>query len=119
MPRSGPPGEAAGMTMNGCSTAIEVERLSKRYGRQIAFLGADTNDSPNDARTFLAQHPVSYPSYQTTTTNLTSLAAIQGLPTTIYINAAGKITHVHIGQYDTQGTLDQDINTYLHPNHNQ
>ena len=92
---------------------------SARYGRQIAFLGADTNDSPSDARTFLAQHPVSYPSYQTTTTNLTSLAAIQGLPTTIYINAAGKITHVHIGQYDTQGTLDQDINTYLHPNHNQ
>jgi ABC-2 type transport system ATP-binding protein len=35
MPRSGPPGEAAGMTINGCSAAIEVERLSKRYGRKI------------------------------------------------------------------------------------
>ena len=36
MPRSGPSGEAAGMTINGCSAAIEVERLSKRYGRKIA-----------------------------------------------------------------------------------
>ena len=73
---------------------------SARYGRRVAFLGADTNDSSADARTFLAQHRVSYPSYQTTTTDLTSLAAIEGLPTTIYINPAGKVTYVHVGQYD-------------------
>ena len=85
---------------------------SARYGRRVAFLGADTNDSAGDARTFLTEHPVSYPSYQTTTTNLSSLAAIGYLPTTIYINAAGKVTFVHIGQYDAQGTLDQDIGSY-------
>ena len=85
---------------------------SARYGRRVAFLGADTNDSAGDARTFLSEHPVSYPSYQTTTTNLSSLAAIEGLPTTIYINAAGKVTFVHVGQYDAQGTLDQDISSY-------
>jgi cytochrome oxidase Cu insertion factor (SCO1/SenC/PrrC family)/thiol-disulfide isomerase/thioredoxin len=88
---------------------------SARYGHRIAFLGADTNDSPGDARTFLAQHPVSYPSYQTTTTDLASLASIEGLPTTIYVSPAGKVTYVHIGQYDTEGTLDQDINSYAHP----
>ena len=88
---------------------------SARYGRRIAFLGADTNDSPGDARTFLAQHPVSYPSYQTTTTSLTSLAAIEGLPTTIFLNPAGKVTYVHIGQYDAQGTLDQDIRSHAQP----
>ena len=85
---------------------------SAQYGRRIAFLGADTNDSPGDAHAFLAQHPVSYPSYQTTTTDLTSLAAIEGLPTTIFINPAGKVTYVHVGQYDAQGTLDQDINSH-------
>ncbi len=36
--------------------------------------------SAGDARAFLTQHPVSYPSYQTTTTDLASLAPIQGLP---------------------------------------
>ena len=88
---------------------------SARYGPQVAFLGADTDDSAGDARTFLAQHPVSYPSYETTTTSLASLAAIQGLPTTIFVNPAGKVVYVHTGQYDSQGTLDQDIASYALP----
>ena len=85
---------------------------SARYGRRIAFLGADTGDSSSDAQSFLAQHPVSYPSYSTTTTDLSSLAVIEGLPTTIFINRAGKVVFVHTGQYDSQGPLDQDIGTY-------
>ena len=86
---------------------------SARNGRQVAFLGADTDDSPSDAGSFLAQHPVSYPSYETTTTtSLSSLPAIDGLPTTIFVNRAGKVVHVHTGQYETQGVLDEDINSY-------
>jgi cytochrome oxidase Cu insertion factor (SCO1/SenC/PrrC family)/thiol-disulfide isomerase/thioredoxin len=85
---------------------------SARYGRQVAFLGADTDDSAGDARTFLAQHPVSYPSYETTTQALSPLAAVEGLPTTIFINRVGKIVFVHTGQYDSQGTLDADIGSY-------
>ena len=85
---------------------------STQYGRRVAFLGANTNDSSGDARAFLTQHAVSYPSYQTTTTSLSGLAAIEGLPTTIFINPAGKVVFVHTGQYDTQGTLDQDIRSY-------
>ena len=85
---------------------------SARYGRQVAFLGADTDDSSADARAFQAQHPVSYPSYQATTANLSGLAAIEGLPTTIFVSPAGKVVYVHTGQYDSQGTLDQDIESY-------
>jgi cytochrome oxidase Cu insertion factor (SCO1/SenC/PrrC family)/thiol-disulfide isomerase/thioredoxin len=85
---------------------------SARYGRRVAFLGADTDDSAGDAHTFLAAHPVSYPSYETTTPDLSSLAQIQGLPTTIFISRAGKVVYVHTGQYDSQGTLDQDISSY-------
>jgi cytochrome oxidase Cu insertion factor (SCO1/SenC/PrrC family)/thiol-disulfide isomerase/thioredoxin len=85
---------------------------SARYGRRVAFIGADTSESAGDARAFLAQHPVSYPSYQTTTTDLSWLAAIGYLPTTIFLNAAGKVTYVHVGQYDAEGTLDQDISSH-------
>jgi hypothetical protein len=35
-----------------------------------------------------------------------------GLPTTIFVNRAGKITYVHTGQYYSQGTLDQDVGRY-------
>jgi len=85
---------------------------SARYGRKVAFIGADTNDSSGDARAFLAQHPISYPSYQTNTSDLTSLAAVFYLPTTIFINREGKVVFTHLGQYDSQGSLDGDIATY-------
>ena len=85
---------------------------SARFGRKVAFLGADTNDSAGDAQSFLAQHPVSYPSYQASLDDLHSLAVVQGLPTTIFIDAEGKVAYVHTGQYDSQGSLDSDIETY-------
>ncbi len=87
---------------------------SAQYGRRVAFLGADTSDSAGDARAFLAQHPVSYPSYQTTQPQFGSIltGGIEGLPTTIFISRAGRVTHVHTGQYDSAGTLDADIASY-------
>jgi cytochrome oxidase Cu insertion factor (SCO1/SenC/PrrC family)/thiol-disulfide isomerase/thioredoxin len=85
---------------------------SVQYGRRVAFLGADTNDTPGDAQAFLAKHPVSYPSYQDTSQQLSSLAAIGYLPTTIFINRSGKVVYVHTGQYDSLGTLEEDIGTY-------
>jgi hypothetical protein len=85
---------------------------SARYGSHVAFIGADNDDSATDARSFMAQHPVHYPSYETTTSDMRSLAIVQDLPTTIFINRAGKVAFVHIGQYDSQGTLDHDIGSY-------
>ena len=85
---------------------------SAQYGRHVAFLAADTDDSAGDARSFLAQHPVSYPSYQTSESSLSMLAVLEGLPTTIYLNPSGKVVHVHVGQYGSEGSLDQDINGY-------
>lgn len=83
-----------------------------RYGHRVAFLGVDTDDDATDGRSFLTKHPVGYPSYQAASAQLGPLAAIEGLPTTIFINRAGRVVSVHTGQYDTQGTLDEDIDTY-------
>ncbi len=85
---------------------------SATYGRRVAFLGNDTSDSAQDARAFLAAHPVSYPSFQASMGSLTSLAQIEGLPTTIFINRSGRVVFVHTGSYDTQTTLVQDIQRY-------
>lgn len=82
------------------------------FGRRVAFLGADTDDSPGAARAFLHKHPVPYPSYQTTTGALGSIASVVGLPTTIFLSRAGKVLYVHTGQYVSEGTLAQDIQTY-------
>jgi cytochrome c biogenesis protein CcmG/thiol:disulfide interchange protein DsbE len=86
---------------------------SAHYGRSIAFLGVDYNDSAGDAKAFLRQHPVSYPSYQLTSGQLSSLlpGGIQGTPTTIFINPAGHVESIHTGAYASQGSLDSDIDT--------
>jgi cytochrome c biogenesis protein CcmG/thiol:disulfide interchange protein DsbE len=85
---------------------------SLRYGRQVAFLGVDIEDLTGGAKAFLADHPVSYPSYPTSLSALSSLADVVGAPTTIFISAGGKVVDVHPGQYDSQAALDSDIAIY-------
>jgi cytochrome oxidase Cu insertion factor (SCO1/SenC/PrrC family)/thiol-disulfide isomerase/thioredoxin len=85
-----------------------------RYGRQVAFLGADVGDAAGDAHAFLAQHPVSYPSYEMGAADITGIVpqGLLGTPSTIFISATGKIVYVHTGEYDSQGALDGDLRTY-------
>jgi cytochrome oxidase Cu insertion factor (SCO1/SenC/PrrC family)/thiol-disulfide isomerase/thioredoxin len=87
---------------------------SAQYGRQVAFLGADTADSSGSAEAFLAKHKVSYPSYPTSMSGLDPLVpqGLAGLPTTIFLNRAGKLAYVHIGQYQSEGALYADIREY-------
>ena len=85
---------------------------SARYGRQVAFLGADSNDKSANARTFLAGHPVSYPSYASSPSALAPLAAIEGMPTTIFIDKRGKVVHVQTGEYQSLDALENDIGQY-------
>ncbi|HWF25520.1 MAG TPA: redoxin domain-containing protein [Solirubrobacteraceae bacterium] len=82
---------------------------SARYGRRVAFVGVDTNDLSGDAASFLAHHPISYPSYQSSMSQLSTVAPIGYLPTTIFLNREGKVVYVHTGEYAAQGSLDQDV----------
>jgi cytochrome oxidase Cu insertion factor (SCO1/SenC/PrrC family)/thiol-disulfide isomerase/thioredoxin len=86
---------------------------SVKYGRRVAFLGADTEDQAASARSFLADHKVAYPSYQARTQALNSLAAFEGVPTTMFFDRAGKMVYLHSGQYQAQGTLDHDVESYV------
>jgi cytochrome oxidase Cu insertion factor (SCO1/SenC/PrrC family)/thiol-disulfide isomerase/thioredoxin len=87
---------------------------SAHYGRSVAFLGADYNDLSGDARTFLSEHPVSYPSYTLMPSQVGDLlpGGIPGTPTTVYVSPTGRLESIHSGQYETQGGLDGDIQTY-------
>ncbi len=85
---------------------------SARFGGRVAFLGADTDDSAGAAQAFLAKHPVTYPSYQSSFGALSSLGVPQELPTTIFLSPAGKVLYMHVGQYASEGTLAQDVQRY-------
>jgi cytochrome oxidase Cu insertion factor (SCO1/SenC/PrrC family)/thiol-disulfide isomerase/thioredoxin len=81
-----------------------------RYGRRVAFVGVNTNDvSTGQAEAFLASHPVSYPSYRSTYGALGAIAPVINLPTTIFIDAKGKVCFRRQGGYDTEGALGADI----------
>jgi cytochrome oxidase Cu insertion factor (SCO1/SenC/PrrC family)/thiol-disulfide isomerase/thioredoxin len=85
-----------------------------RYGRQVAFLGVDVSDAAGDAHAFLAQHPVSYPSYQMGAADMTGIVpqGLLGTPSTIFISRTGKIAYVRSGEYESQGALNGDVQTY-------
>jgi cytochrome oxidase Cu insertion factor (SCO1/SenC/PrrC family)/thiol-disulfide isomerase/thioredoxin len=87
---------------------------SLTFGRRVAFLGLDVNDNAGDAAAFLANHPVSYPSYQGRSDAVTPILpqGLIGTPTTVFFNAAGKVANVHTGQYASQGSLNGDIAQY-------
>lgn len=79
-----------------------------RYGRRVAFLGADVNDTASAAAAFMRAHPLSYPSYASSQ-QLGDLASLDYLPTTVFINRHGTVTDVHIGEYDALSPLENDI----------
>ena len=39
------------------------QNASAKYGKKVAFLGVDSQDSDDAAKTFLGEYPVPYPSY--------------------------------------------------------
>ena len=89
-----------------------LSSAAARFGRRVAFVGADVQDPDTGAATsWLNAHPVSYPSY-VSPSGAIPLTGVVGLPTTIFIDAAGNITARQIGPYDSQGALDADISRH-------
>ena len=82
-----------------------------RYGRRVAFVGVDTKRPHPRRRSLLAGHAVSYPSYVSLSGAIPRKGVI-GLPTTIFIDAAGNITYTQTGPYDSQGSFDADISRH-------
>jgi cytochrome c biogenesis protein CcmG, thiol:disulfide interchange protein DsbE len=84
-----------------------------RYGKQVAFMGLDVTDNGGDAKRFLAQFPLPYPSYADQRgTTMQSLVPAAGLPNTIFFDARGRKTFVHQGGYSSQAKLAADIRRY-------
>lgn len=87
---------------------------ARRFGGRVAFLGLDVSDADGRARAFLAAHPVGYPSYSDVDGAVArSLGAPQGLPVTLFLDAKGRVFHVHVGAYPSQTALGEDVEVAL------
>jgi cytochrome c biogenesis protein CcmG/thiol:disulfide interchange protein DsbE len=90
-----------------------LQRLSARYGKRVAFIGVDANDSSAAARTFLEELPLPYPSFTDPDQNISRLVgATAGFPATAYYDAGGQRVFVRQGQYASQADLAADIRRY-------
>jgi len=78
-------------------------------GDEIAFLGLDSNDAPEAARTFLRDLPVPYPSYSDPDQELARSIGADQLPTTIFIDPQGDIVETKFGPYEVADDLLADI----------
>jgi thiol-disulfide isomerase/thioredoxin len=87
-------------------------RVGAKLGRQVAFVGLDGKDNTGDARRFLSQDPVSYPSYLDPDEAIARMLKAGGFyPTTVFIDRHGNRT-VHQGGYTDDAKLEQDIRRY-------
>ena len=86
-------------------------RASVAFGKQVAFLGVDADDSRGDARRFLARIPVSYPSYEDPRSLIPSDLGAIGLPATVFYDDRGR-RYLHQGPYRSEADLAADIRRY-------
>jgi thiol-disulfide isomerase/thioredoxin len=89
-----------------------LQKLSAQYGKRVAFLGVNSQDSDAAARTFLGERPVPYPSYTDPDKDIAdSIGANLGLPDTAIYSRDGKIVYLRQGPYG-EDELRADIQRY-------
>jgi thiol-disulfide isomerase/thioredoxin len=89
------------------------QRLSVSLGRQVAFLGVDSDDNRGEAREFLRDFPVSYPSYEDPDQEVARVfKGHLAFPATAFYDRTGKLTFVHQGGYASEARLREDIERY-------
>jgi cytochrome c biogenesis protein CcmG, thiol:disulfide interchange protein DsbE len=89
------------------------QRAGLAVGKRVAFLGLDGQDNDGNARKFLKQFPVIYPSYRDPDLKIApTIQAGVAFPTTIFFNRQGKLIYAHPGPYSKVSDLLTDIRRY-------
>jgi cytochrome c biogenesis protein CcmG, thiol:disulfide interchange protein DsbE len=90
-----------------------LQKVAARFGRRVAFLGVNSEDSGDAASTFLGEDPVPYPSYIDGDRKIAeSLGATAGLPDTAFYDRAGKLVYLKQGPYTDPAALEADLRRY-------
>jgi cytochrome c biogenesis protein CcmG/thiol:disulfide interchange protein DsbE len=88
-------------------------RQALERGRRVAFLGANTNDSPGPARRFLDGMPLPYPSYEDQNGDVAQVFnGTIAFPTTAFYDRRGHLATLKQGVYTSERELATDIERY-------
>ncbi|HEX8754228.1 MAG TPA: TlpA disulfide reductase family protein [Solirubrobacterales bacterium] len=89
-----------------------LQKLSARYGKQVAFLGVNSADSNDAAATFLEEAPVPYPSYTDPQKSIADRLRTTGFPDTAFYDRQGNLVFLKQGPYSKPADLEADVKRY-------
>jgi cytochrome c biogenesis protein CcmG, thiol:disulfide interchange protein DsbE len=90
-----------------------LQKLSAAYGKRVAFLGVNYEDSESNASEFLAEAPVPYPSYTDPSKDIAhEIGATGGVPDTAFYDRAGQLCFLKQGPYVKHAELEADVRRY-------
>jgi thiol-disulfide isomerase/thioredoxin len=96
-----------------CRTEMpEFQQVHVALGAKVRFLGVDTKDFENAARSAIQRAAVTYPSVFDPGERIKRAVNTRSLPTTILVGADGLIKNVHVGEL-TGTELRAAITKYL------
>jgi cytochrome c biogenesis protein CcmG/thiol:disulfide interchange protein DsbE len=83
---------------------------SAEWGDEVAFLGIDSQDDADAARTFLREFQVPYPSYSDPDETIAkSIGAGAGLPITLFFDEMGERQAIKFGPYRSAEDFRSDL----------
>ena len=89
------------------------QKAAIQEARRIAFLGVDSTDNDDDAREFLSEFPLPYPSYKDPDLKVARVFnGVGAFPTTAFYDRDGKVAYVHQGPYHSVDDLLADVRKY-------
>jgi thiol-disulfide isomerase/thioredoxin len=93
------------------------QHVSTKRGRTVAFVGLNSGDpSKADARKFLSEFPLTYPSYEDPSEKIArAVGAPANYPITVFYDAKGQQAFIRQGGYASAAELERDIDRYLRP----
>jgi len=90
------------------------QRVATERGKEVAFLGVNTQDVRTAAEGFLAERPLPFPSYEDPDDVIgRALKASSLVPATAFIDEQGNLEYTHFGEYTSAAELEADIDRYL------
>lgn len=89
-----------------------LQKVSARYGKRVAFLGINSEDSEDAAATFLREEPVPYPSYSDPDKGIFDSLGGRGFPDTAFYDSSGELVFLKQGQYRDEAELEADVERY-------
>lgn len=93
-----------------------MDRIYKKYkDRGLVVVGVSVDETTAAMNKFLAKHPVSFPIVRDASQKLVALANIETMPSSVLIDASGRIVALHSGfkGAETEEAVEKEIAALL------